>query len=414
MLRTETERRAPPGGPPAGPPSDRGRHHRRSRWRVWRRRLAVVVILALVPIGWSWGHAVTVPGNGGVAVSTVEWIRSHGGGWLVAGIENFWYRLHAPPKGGKPPPGYIRPSPRAPRARTASPPGTARTASPPATACHATGPPHLPAPKPIPTIAKPALAGEGVWHPAGRKVDGLPAVYVADIRPDTVHTSLVTGVAWMDPKLLTAKMFAGSEEPGDGPWPYASPIPPSMRRTLVATFNSGFKMQDAHGGYYAYGKLAQPLVRGAASLVIYKNGTVNVGSWGTEVRMTPEVAAVRQNLTLIIDHGHLGPPLRGGERPLGVIPGQRPPPRRGGEGHGDGHQLRVDDVLHLRPGTWPAGWPRQRPEAPARHGPRRGALLPALCQGLHRHVRPPTPRGGQEVAVAVHGSLVGARAGDHP
>jgi hypothetical protein len=300
MLRTEPERRAAAErGRPGGQPPSRGRH-RRSRWRVWRRRLAVLVILALIPVGWSWGHAVTAPGNGGVGVSSVEWIRSHGGGWLVAGVENFWYRLHAPPRGGKPPPGYIQPSKPAPRVRTASPPATAH---------HATGPPHLPAPKPIPTIAKPALAGEGVWHPSGRKVDGLPAVYVADIRPDTVHTSLVTGVAWMDPKLLTAKMFAGSEEPGGGPWPYSSPIPPSMRKTLVATFNSGFKMQDAHGGYYAYGKLAQPLVKGAASFVIYKNGTVNVGSWGSEVRMTPQVAAVRQNLTLIIDRGHMVPGL---------------------------------------------------------------------------------------------------------
>ncbi|MGH9074885.1 MAG: phosphodiester glycosidase family protein [Acidimicrobiales bacterium] len=113
----------------------------------------------------------------------------------------------------------------------------------------------------------------------------------------------------MDPELLRAEMFAGSQEPGGGPWPYAAPIPSNLRTSLVAAFNSGFKLSDAHGGYYAYGKLAQPLVNGGASLVIYKNGTVTVGTWGSEVRMTPQVAAVRQNLTLIIDHGRTVPGL---------------------------------------------------------------------------------------------------------
>jgi hypothetical protein len=42
---------------------------------------------------------------------------------------------------------------------------------------------------------------------------------------------------------------------------------------------------------------------GAASLVIYKNGSATVGQWGRDVMMTPDVVAVRQNLTLLVDHG---------------------------------------------------------------------------------------------------------------
>jgi hypothetical protein len=73
--------------------------------------------------------------------------------------------------------------------------------------------------------------------------------------------------------------------------------------SLVAAFNGGFKMTDAHGGYYTEGRVIDPLVLGAASLVIYADGRVTVGAWGTDVRMTPGVVAVRQNLVPLVADG---------------------------------------------------------------------------------------------------------------
>ena len=78
---------------------------------------------------------------------------------------------------------------------------------------------------------------------------------------------------------------------------------PEAAATLVAAFNGGFKMVDAHGGYYTEGKLIDPLVTGAASVVIYSNGAVTVGAWGTDVTMTRTVVAVRQNLVPLVAHG---------------------------------------------------------------------------------------------------------------
>jgi hypothetical protein len=46
-----------------------------------------------------------------------------------------------------------------------------------------------------------------------------------------------------------------------------------------------------------------PLVDGAASVVVFKDGTATVAKWGRDVRMGSDVAAVRQNLALIVDHG---------------------------------------------------------------------------------------------------------------
>ena len=70
-------------------------------------------------------------------------------------------------------------------------------------------------------------------------------------------------------------------------------------------FNSGFKLQDARGGFYADGHTAGTLKSGAASVVITTDGNLNVGSWNDEVRMSSKVVSVRQNLRLLIDHGRV-------------------------------------------------------------------------------------------------------------
>ncbi len=40
-------------------------------------------------------------------------------------------------------------------------------------------------------------------------------------------------------------------------------------------------------------------------MVFYKNGTVNIGAWGSDVSMSPDVAGVRQNLKLIVINGQV-------------------------------------------------------------------------------------------------------------
>jgi hypothetical protein len=79
----------------------------------------------------------------------------------------------------------------------------------------------------------------------------------------------------------------------------------SERLALVAAFNGGFRQRDSRGGFYLDGHTAEPLVDGAASLVIDQDGTATVGQWGRDVRMGHQVVAVRQNLRLIVDHGRV-------------------------------------------------------------------------------------------------------------
>ena len=151
-----------------------------------------------------------------------------------------------------------------------------------------------------------APTADGVWTPAGRPVRGHSAVFTT-----TMHLAdlpgVTAGVAWMDTKLLSARQYSGSLSPGGLNWNYTAPISAAAARTLVVAFNGGFLMKDTKGGYYAEGKYAAPLQDGAASLVIYKNGSVNVVKWGRDTTMTPSVSSVRQNLVLLIDDGKIAP-----------------------------------------------------------------------------------------------------------
>jgi hypothetical protein len=256
--------------------------------RLWRRhRVARVVLVVLVlasPIWASFGLAITNPGFGPTVGSrAAEWVREHGGASVVTWAENLWYTHHQPKIGGRPASGAIPPP-----TRSSTVPG---------------GPSHLAPPQPIVPLASPPISGEGSWHAAGRLVDGVPAVYESFLRPDALHTSLVVGVAWMDTKLLAASLYSGSTIPGRGPFTHSAPIPPQRATSLDAAFNAGFLMDNANGGYFTDHRTIFPLREGAASAVIYRNGGINVGAWGTDVKMTPDVVSVRQNLDLLVDHG---------------------------------------------------------------------------------------------------------------
>jgi hypothetical protein len=239
----------------------------------------------------SLGGALTNPALGSSpSPRFAEWAREHGGASIVNWVENEWYSHHPPPVGGRPPKGSIR---------VPHPTSAASTA----------GPVHLPPPAPMVPFASPAVPGEGQWSPAGRLVDGIPALYETTLRPDAVHTSYVAGVAWMDTRLLSATLYSGSQIPGGGPFTHTAPIEPAAAGSLVAAFNAGFLMSGADGGYFTDGKMIIPLRTGAASFVVYRNGGSTVGQWGRDVTMAPDVVSVRQNLDLLVDNGQPVPGL---------------------------------------------------------------------------------------------------------
>lgn len=280
---------------PSGPEPDAASAGRpRRRHRRLRLAAAASALVLLGSLGWSVGTALTAPGTDSVAARLAEWARGHALGVVVLALEKLQYRLHPPVTGGTPPPGLL------PRRSGARRPVTLR-------------PPPNKGPVPgrvvmrraLRPVVSPSLPGEGAWRKLVT-VHGQPAVQAAFLRPDTQHTSYLTGVVWMSARLLRFALHPGFDQPG-GTWPVPDWIPPDRRRGLAATWNGGFKLPDARGGFYLDGKTAGKLVGGAASEVFYRNGTMTVGSWQHEVHLTRAVVGVRQNLALLVDNGRIAP-----------------------------------------------------------------------------------------------------------
>jgi hypothetical protein len=294
------------------------------RWRV----LAILPALAGILVGVSLLGAALAPGNQSLEAKWADWLRAHHAGWFAQHFEEIYYSLQAPAKGGRPrglnavPATVPLPLPGAASRPTAAPTTAAPTTAAPTTAAPTTAAPTtaapttaapttaqpvgLPPPKPVPLVVHPALPGEGKWQPTGPLVDGVPALYVAQFRADDIYTSELTTAVWIDTKLLRLKLVPGSTEPG-GTWAHPPYVTPAELPYLVAAFNGGFRFQDARGGIYLEGKVGVPLVPGAASFVIYKDGKVNIGTWGRDFGMGPGVESVLQNVVLLVDGGKLAP-----------------------------------------------------------------------------------------------------------
>jgi hypothetical protein len=198
-----------------------------------------------------------------------------------------WLSYNPPPKGGKPSFSLAVPSGEAVTPSKA-PKGKAKN----------TFVPDIPAT--LKSLAPSPIAGEGQWR-AVEKVNGNPAILTTFLR-DATYTSQVNGVASIDQRLVKFSLRPGTEDPGAGNWGVSNYIPTSQRKGLLATFNGGFKLDSAGGGFYLNGIYHGSLVKGTASIVYYKNGTIKIGEWGRDFKMSSSIEGVRQNLMLLVDH----------------------------------------------------------------------------------------------------------------
>jgi hypothetical protein len=288
-----------PGGPALfepspqdGAPPPRRVRFRRTR-RFFRRRsvriVSALVALFLVFVMFSAGQAAFRNNGQGFTANLAEWARDHYLGPVVTFGE--WLSYNPPPKGGKPSFSLAVPSGEAVSAGT---PAKARAGN--------AFTPDIPAT--LKSLAGSPIAGEGQWRVV-EKVGGEPAILTTFLR-DATYTSQVNGIASIDQRLVKFSLRPGTEDPGTTQdWGVPAYIPAGQRTGLLATFNGGFKLDSAGGGFYLNGLYHGSLASGAASVVYYKNGTVKIGQWGRDFTMNPAIAGVRQNLRLLVDHGQV-------------------------------------------------------------------------------------------------------------
>jgi hypothetical protein len=279
-----------------GAPRQRKVHFRRLR-RFSRRRSvrisAAIFGVFLVWVMFSAGQAAFKNNGEGFTANLAEWARDHYLGSVVTFGE--WLTYQPPKTGGKPSFSY------------AVPKGEQVTQ---AKSKHKGFVPDIP--PTVKTLAAGApLSGEGQWRVV-EKVKGEPAILITFLRDGGQYTSYSNGIASIDQRLVKFSLRPGTEDPGPAPgdggnWGVSDYIPSGQRNGVLATFNSGFKLDAAGGGFYLNGMYHGSLVNGAASIVYYKNGTIKIGEWGRDFKMNSSIEGVRQNLQLLVDHGQLSP-----------------------------------------------------------------------------------------------------------
>jgi hypothetical protein len=269
------------------------------------RRVALVAsAVALAAALVSWASAMSGPSNTALGVRTVEWLRDNGAAGVVTQVEDWYYSLTAPSKGGP----TIRSLP------TVGVAGASPSSTTPARPAHGGHPSTTPVrPADVPPLIEPALPGEGVWEPSRSGLGTTAPVMVTTLRDERDYPRVVIGLAWINTRRTRVSLYPGRLEPAVT-LPTRGPmeVPADTRSRLLATFNSGFKLGDSRGGFAVGGRTYAPLRAGIATFVGYRDGRVNILSWTHGPTAPHSILYARQNLPLIVDHGRLNPDLSTG------------------------------------------------------------------------------------------------------
>ncbi|HEY2571743.1 MAG TPA: hypothetical protein VGI27_09720, partial [Solirubrobacteraceae bacterium] len=161
-------------------------------------------------------------------------------------------------------------------------------------------------------LLQPALPGEGVWRASRPSLEANPPLLLTTLRNQPEYPRVVSGLAWIDTSRTRLVLQPGRQEPSVPIARGAMEVPQTGRGRLLATFNSGFKLQDSRGGFALNGHTYAAMHDGQATLVGYNDGRVDVLDWRYGAQAPPQVSFARQNLPLIVNEGRENPSLANG------------------------------------------------------------------------------------------------------
>lgn len=148
-----------------------------------------------------------------------------------------------------------------------------------------------------PVVMQDALSSHSAAFVPVAKWHGQTAVSIA-------HLPSGVDLLSFDQRIVSLHLHSGTIDAGAAGWRYGPAITGSELPRVVAAFNGGFRLDLGSGGFESYGRVGAPLRAGLGSIVTYKDGTTDIGSWNSQVPAAgQQVASVRQNLTLLINHG---------------------------------------------------------------------------------------------------------------
>ncbi len=184
-------------------------------------------------------------------------------------------------------------------------------------------------PASIEPLTTPEVAGEGKWRaivddPHARELpSGAPVFFQTFLRPDPQRTFARVYLTIWDPRLVQLNMVPGTQEPVSATGETGGGLIPRDRGTmgrLVAAFNGGFQAVHGEFGMMADRRVYLPPKPWAATVAVFDDGRVGMGSWpGPQDRragydearavaaLPAGMIAFRQNLTSLVEDGRFNP-----------------------------------------------------------------------------------------------------------
>jgi hypothetical protein len=140
-------------------------------------------------------------------------------------------------------------------------------------------------PRDIPPLYNsPKIEGEGVWTSEGAPLSetGEPLIYKTVYRPSVDYPTSVVYMAVFNMSRLKTRLFIGHGEPGI--YEIAQAPEDTDLSKIVAITNAMWMQRHARGaGAIFRGREVYPMVDGMATLVIYKDNSVDIVEWSNDL-----------------------------------------------------------------------------------------------------------------------------------
>lgn len=154
-----------------------------------------------------------------------------------------------------------------------------------------------------PLYTSPGMPGEGVWQSADtpRDMAGTPVIYTTFYRPSVEFPNATVYMMVVDTSKASMRYYVGSQEPGAAL--ASSEVEPAVRTRVLAVTNAMWMQRHSMGAGAIYrGKFIYPMVDGMATLIVYKDGSIDIQEWSSDIPLKL-VRDARQLRHLIVKNG---------------------------------------------------------------------------------------------------------------
>ncbi len=159
------------------------------------------------------------------------------------------------------------------------------------------------------------------WKAFGPLVNGSPAMAETLVSVDPQRPYAGIALVRIDLGLLQLHMMPGTVEPSHSPTvaaalPQRGIVAAADQARVVAAFNGGFKAINGDYGMMVNGVTLLPPTPGLATIAIYQDGHIAMGTWGQQITPSADMVAYRQNCPPLIVNGQINPQVNDASRAI--------------------------------------------------------------------------------------------------